>query len=86
MKLGVKEFRERFSELAAGEEPVLVTKSGQVIGRYVPLHVKPAEKIDTKKWLAAIEERQAEWKAKTPDWKQRMAAYGLGPDGELLPT
>mgnify|MGYP001544205445 CR=1 FL=1 len=84
MKMGIKEFRERFSQVATGDETVLVTKSGRVVGRYTPFRAKPAEDIDLDRWQADIKARQVEWRERTPDWVERMAAYGLGPDGELL--
>ena len=84
MKLGIKEFRERLSELAHGDQQVVVTHHGKVLGRFVPERRKPAENIDLDAWAEGIEQSQREWRAKTPDWKERLAAYGLGPDGEPL--
>ena len=86
MMLGVKEFRERFSEIAEGKEQVFVTKNGRVVGQYQPTRdaaerVRNWAEIETK--LARIRD---EWKANTPDWEQRMKDYGFGPDGEILDT
>lgn len=85
MKLGVKEFRERFSEIAEGDEPVLVTKNGRIVGKYQPAR----DPIERRRDWAAIEARLArfrvEWRASTPDWQDRLASIGLGPDGEPLP-
>ncbi len=86
MKLGVKEFRERFSEIAEGAEQVFVTKNGRIVGEYQPMmgtaeRVRDWEAIETK--LAKIRD---DWKANTPDWEQRMKDNGFGPDGEILDT
>jgi len=86
MKLGIKEFRERLSELAHGDEQVVVTHHGKVLGRFVPERRKPAEEIDLDAWTEQIEQSQREWRENTPDWRERLAAYGLGPDGEPLPA
>lgn len=82
MKMGIKEFRERLSEVANGAEPVTITHHGKVVGRYLPARGKPAETIDVDRWADDLERRRDEWRAQTPDWRERMAAYGLGPDGE----
>ena len=85
MKMGVREFRERISSVVNGDEPVVITKNGEVVGRYVPFRPKkPAEKIDMKAWLEEIEKFQAEWKARTPDWRERLASIGLDENGELI--
>jgi antitoxin (DNA-binding transcriptional repressor) of toxin-antitoxin stability system len=84
MKMGVKEFRERFSELAEGAEPVFVTKNGRVVGKYDPL---VAPKVEGGDW-AAVESRlaefRAEWTATTPDWRARLASIGLDETGEEI--
>lgn len=84
MKLGIREFRERLSEIAHGDEPVLVTHHGKVVGRFVPACRTRAENIDLTAWAEQRERSQEEWRRNTPDWKERLAAYGLGPDGEPL--
>jgi len=84
VKLGIREFRERLTELAHGDEPVVVTHHGKVLGRYVPARSKSAEKIDTQAWAAELERGRDEWRSRTPDWRDRMAAYGLTPDGETI--
>lgn len=80
MKMGIKEFRERLSEVAKGEETVVVTHHG----RYLPERSKPAEDLDLDEWARERQRVRDEWRASTPDWRERMAAYGLGPDGELI--
>lgn len=84
MKMGIKEFRERLTEVLRGDEPVLLTNHGRVVARVVPIHGKPAEKVDIDEWAAKIERNQQAWRDNTPDWRERLAAYGLGPDGEPL--
>lgn len=84
MKMGIKEFRERMSEVFRGDEPVLITHHGNVVARVTPVHGKPAEAVDVDEWLAQIERAQADWRTATPDWRDRLAAFGLGPDGEPI--
>lgn len=80
MKMGVKEFRERFSEVAVGEEPVMVTKNGQVIGRYLPEHRPLMRPSDLAGWVAELENSRDRWRAATPDWRERSLAVGLLPE------
>ena len=85
MKMGVREFRERISEVVNGDEPVIVTKNGEVVGRYTPLRPKkPAENIDMDAWMRRIEAFQTDLKARTPDWRERLASIGLDENGELI--
>lgn len=84
MKLGVKEFRERFSEIADGSQPVFVTKNGRIVGKYQPM-LSTEERVHNWAEISArLEKHREEWKARTPDWKQRMADYGLTPDGDMI--
>lgn len=75
MKLGVKEFRERFSEVAEGQEPVFVTKNGRVIGTYDPLRRKTGEARDWAALETKLEGIRAKWKARTPDWRERLREF-----------
>lgn len=86
MKMGIKEFRERLSEVVRGDEPVLLTHHGRIVARVVPLHGKPAEQVDPDVWAEEIEREQMTWRERTPDWQERLARIGLGPDGEPLPV
>lgn len=45
MKMGIKEFRERISEVTDAGEAVLVTNHGHLVGSYLPLHRKDPERI-----------------------------------------
>ena len=85
MKMGIKEFRERLSEVAKGDRLVEITHHGRIVGRYTPLRIKPAADIDLDAWVADLEARRDAWRERTPDWRERMAAFGLTPDGETLP-
>lgn len=82
MKLGVKEFRERFSEIAEGDEQVFVTKNGRIVGQYMPTRTPDERVRNWAKIQADLAEFREQWKARTPDWEQRMADYGLTPDGD----
>lgn len=83
MKLGVKEFRERFSALAEGDEPVIVTKNGRIVGRYLPASRTPGA-VDWNAIYAARDAMQSDWKARTPDWRERLESIGLDEQGEPI--
>jgi hypothetical protein len=83
MKMGVKEFRERFSEIASGDETVLVTKNGRIVGRYQPMD-GDFSSIDWDGIEAKLEAFRANLRAATPDWDERLAQIGLDPDGEPI--
>lgn len=84
MKMGIKEFRERISEVAEGDEVVVITQHGRRVGRYVPDTGCRASVEDVDAWLERRERHQEDWRARTPDWQARMIAFGLSPDGELI--
>lgn len=86
MKMGVKEFRERFSEVAEGAEPVFVTKNGRVVGKYDPLIPPKPGRGDWVALEAKLAEFRSDWKGKTPDWRTRLASIGLDERGEELGT
>lgn len=83
MKLGVREFRERLSEVANGTDFVVVTNNGVEVGTYMP-----------KRWLRdlgkaraaaeAVAQAQRELRARGIDLDAEMAAMGLTPYGEPL--
>lgn len=81
MRLGIKEFRERLSELARGTEPVEVTHHGRVVGDFVPRRRDP-ERVRAA--AAAIARSQEELRAKGIDLEAELAAMGLSPWGEPL--
>ena len=84
MKMGVKEFRERFSEVSEGTEPVLVTKNGRVVGIYDPAACGTRNKLDWDALEAKLESIRSNWKARTPDWRERMIGIGFDEHGEDL--
>jgi antitoxin (DNA-binding transcriptional repressor) of toxin-antitoxin stability system len=81
MKMGVREFRERISDVLDGAEPVLITRNGRIVGRYVP-HDMGRDAPDPDDWLAVRRAFRRDWVATTPDWRERLVAAGL--DGEDL--
>lgn len=80
MKMGIKEFRERLSEVARGEEPVILTDRGEVIGTYTPRPRKQLTKEELSAWVAEREAFRDTWRARTPDWRERLISAGLDPD------
>ncbi|UZK69385.1 hypothetical protein OKW76_15455 [Sphingomonas sp. S1-29] len=84
MKMGVKEFRERFSEVAEGQEPVLVTKNGRIVGRYDPFAQSHRPDHDWEAIDQRLDAFRAEWKARTPDWRERLRSIGLDEHGDPI--
>lgn len=84
MKMGVKEFRERFSEVAEGFEPILVTKNGRIVGKYDPSARAKSDKRDWDALEVKLGAIRANWKARTPGWRDHMASIGLDEHGEDL--
>lgn len=81
MKLGVKEFRHRLTEVLHGTETVDVTHHGRVIGTFRP------RKVDLERARAAAESNrrwQEEMRAKGIDLEGVLAGMGLDPWGEPL--
>lgn len=83
MKMGVKEFRERFSEVALSEEPIVVTHHGKVLGTFNPGPVQPRSAIDWATLETKLAAARKAWKSKTPDWSARMENAGFNVEGEL---
>lgn len=83
IELGIREFRERLSEVAGGTDMVSVTNNGVEIGTYLP-----------KRWLRdigrarrateAVEHARDELRARGMDLDREMAALGMTPYGEPL--
>jgi antitoxin (DNA-binding transcriptional repressor) of toxin-antitoxin stability system len=73
MKMGIKEFRERISEVSLGDEVVIVTHHGKRVGRYIPEGLrKPAANIDMTAWVKEREEFGRRWRAHTPNWRELL--------------
>lgn len=82
MKMGVKEFKERISEVTERGEPVVVTNHGRVIANYFPRKPKDSQKI--KEAADSIRKWQADMKAKGIDLEAVLAEKGLDPWGEQI--
>ena len=82
MKMGIKEFRERISEVADGREAVTVTHHGRVVGHYVPVDRRRLEEPQFSGWLAARERFRRGWQAANPDWRERLERMGWDDEGE----
>ena len=80
--MGIKEFRERFSEIVRKGEPVLVTNHGKVVGTFAPLRPKDPERV--RQAAESIRHWQEEMKAKGVDLEAALAAEGIAPDGTPL--
>jgi len=82
MKMGIKEFRERLSEVVQMGEAVVVTNHGKVIGTFAPL--RPKDPARVRRAAESIGRWQAEMKAKGVDLGAELAAMGISPDGTPL--
>jgi hypothetical protein len=81
MKLGVKEFRHRLTEVLHGSEPVDITHHGRILGTFRP------RKVNLERARAAVESNrrwQEEMRAKGIDLEGVLAGMGLDPWGEPL--
>jgi antitoxin (DNA-binding transcriptional repressor) of toxin-antitoxin stability system len=87
MKMGVREFRERISDVVNGDELVVVTNNGRVVGEFVPASVKPAT-AETASWVADRLAFRERWRARNPDWVTLLAHEGMDEGGESfeIPT
>jgi antitoxin (DNA-binding transcriptional repressor) of toxin-antitoxin stability system len=79
MKMGIKEFREKVSEVSLGDQLVVVTHHGRRVGRFVPERPKP---VDVAAWVREREDFARRWREKTPDWQERLRAAGIGQDAD----
>jgi antitoxin (DNA-binding transcriptional repressor) of toxin-antitoxin stability system len=82
MKMGIKEFRERLSEVVRKGEPIVVTSHGKVLGTFAPLRPKDPEQV--RRAAESIRRWQEEMKAKGVDLEAELAAMGLDPWGVPL--
>ena len=81
MKMGIKEFRERISEVAHGTEIVEVTHHGKTLALLHPLRRDPAK---IRAAASAIQDAQDGFRDKGVDLEAELAAIGLDPWGEPL--
>lgn len=82
MKMGIKEFRERLSEVVRSGEPIVVTNHGKVLGTFAPLRPKDPERVRAA--AESIRRWQEEMKTKGIDLEAELAAMGVSPDGTPL--
>lgn len=82
MKMGIKEFRERISHVASGEQPVAVTHRGRVVGHYLPVAGPRVEGDDLDGWLDARRRFRERWIGRDPQWAEKLSEIGLDRDGE----
>lgn len=80
--MGIKEFRERISEVTAAGEPVVITNHGKPVGSYAPFKRKDPKKV--KEAAEKVARWQEEMKAKGIDLDAAMADMGLDPWGVPL--
>jgi prevent-host-death family protein len=82
MQLGIKEFRERISEVTATGEPVLITNHGRPVASYAPFKRKDPGRV--RKAAESIIAWQDDLRAKGVDLDGMLATLGLDPMGVPL--
>jgi hypothetical protein len=83
IELGIREFRERFSEVTNGTDFVIVTNNGQEVGTYMPTRwMRDVGKA--RKAAEVVAKAQKELRARGINLDKEMAAMGLTPYGEPL--
>jgi hypothetical protein len=82
MKMGIKEFRDRISEVALGDKPVVLTHHGRRVGQYIPDLIRPRTVIDGKAWLDERLATARAWRSSTPDWREKLRSVGT-PEDEI---
>ena len=81
MEIGVRELRNRLSEIVNGHRHVVVTNKGRVVGEFTPATiVQPTMNRD--EWLAKRQAARRRWQEEFPDWRERLSDYGLDDEGE----
>lgn len=83
IELGIREFRDRLSEVANGTDLVVVTSNGAEVGTYLPKRwLRDVGKA--RKAAAAVAEAQNQLRKRGMDLDKELAAMGLSPYGEPL--
>ncbi len=83
MQVGVRELRGKLSEIVNGNQNVVITNNGRVIGEFTPATIiKPT--ADRAKWLEGRIAFRSKWQESTPDWADRLMGEGLDGEGEFF--
>jgi antitoxin (DNA-binding transcriptional repressor) of toxin-antitoxin stability system len=82
MRMGIKEFREKISEVTEKGDPLVVTHHGRAVATYMPL--KPKDPVKIRRAAESIKRWQDEMKAEGVDLEGVLAGLGLDPYGEPL--
>ena len=83
IELGIREFRERLSEVANGTDFVSVTSNGVEVGTYLPKRwVRDA--VKAREAAVAVERARQELLARGIDLDAQMRMLGMAPGGEPL--
>jgi antitoxin (DNA-binding transcriptional repressor) of toxin-antitoxin stability system len=83
MQIGIRELKERLSEVVSGNQHVVVTKNGRVMGEYRPATIVMPS-ADRAAWLENRVAFRTRWKAETPDWVDRLTRCGMDEEGEMF--
>ena len=83
IELGVREFRQRFSEVANGTEMVRVTSNGVEVGVYQPKGWS-RDLARARAAARAVAQARQELEARGVDLDAALAGIGLTPMGEPL--
>lgn len=81
MKLGVKEFRHRLTEVLHGSDTVDITHHGRILGTFRPRKVDPAR---ARAAAESIRRWQEDMRARGVDLEGVLAEMGLDPWGVPL--
>lgn len=83
IELGIREFRERFSEVVNGRDFVVITNNGREVGTFMPV-VWKRDLAAAREAATGVLAAQAELRAKGVDLDAEMAKLGMKPSGEPL--
>jgi hypothetical protein len=83
IELGIREFRERLSEVATGTDIVSVTNNGVEVGTYTPKRWL-REAGNARRAAESVARARAELQARGLDLDGEMRKLGMRPDGEPL--
>lgn len=83
IELGIREFRERLSEVTNGTDLIVVTNNGVEIGAYLPKRWL-RDVGEARKAAEAVDRARRELRKRGLDLDKELAAMGLSPYGEPL--